>query len=238
TARPLLIFSKDAERKVAVLTGEGIWRWRLEDFKETGTHQSVDELLSKVIQFMVSKDDKRKFRVYPAKNTFAESEHVILNAELYNENYELINTPDVSVTLNNSNKKSYPFIFTRTGNGYILDAGLLPAGEYSFLANTQLGKSKQTASGKFVIVQQQLEHRQTTANHQLLYNLSVLNDGELIDPSQLSQLKEKIKANELIKTISYEDKKYEDLVSLKLIFFLILALLTAEWFLRKRNGLV
>jgi hypothetical protein len=33
TARPLLLFSKDGDRKVAVLAGEGIWRWRLEDFK-------------------------------------------------------------------------------------------------------------------------------------------------------------------------------------------------------------
>lgn len=238
TDRPLLLFSKAGERKTAVLAGEGIWRWRLEDFKEAGSHQATNELLSKVIQFMVSKDDKRRFRVYPAKNSFDENEHIVLNAELYNDSYELINTPDVSVSLVHSNKKRYPFLFSRTVNGYVLDAGQLPPGEYSYSASTQLGKDKHTASGRFVIVQQQTEYRQTTANHQLLYNLSLLNNGEMILPSELNSLADKIRKNELIKTISYEDRKYEELVSLKVIFFLILALLSAEWFLRKRNGQV
>lgn len=236
TARPLLLFSKDGDRKVAVLAGEGIWRWRLEDFKESGTHQATDELVTKITQFMVSKDDKRKFRVYTAKNTFDESEHIILNAELYNDTYELINTPDVSVTLKHNNSKSYPFLFSRTGNGYILDAGVLPPGEYSYSATTQLGKTRHSASGRFAIVQHQTEYRQTTANHQLLYNLSQLNGGEMVYPSDISSLKEKIRKNELIKTISYEDRKYEELISLKILFFLILTLLSVEWFLRKRNG--
>jgi hypothetical protein len=236
TDKPLLAFSKDADRKTAVLAGEGIWRWRLENFKETGNHQAVDELLSKITQFMVTKDDKRKFRVYTSKPTFDENEHIIVNAELYNDNYELVNTPDVSVIIKNKNSKSYPYLFSRNSNGYILDAGILPAGEYSYSASTQLGKTKHVAAGQFAILEQQTEYRQTTANHQLLYNLASLNSGEVISPSDLKDLPEKIKKNELIKTIAYEDKKYEDLVSLKGVFFLILALLSAEWFLRKRNG--
>ncbi|MBC8053950.1 MAG: hypothetical protein H7Y13_12865 [Sphingobacteriaceae bacterium] len=235
TDRPLLLFSKSGEKKTAVLAGEGVWRWRLEDFKENGNHLATNELLSKVMQFMVSKDDKRKFRVYPSKNTFDEYEHIILNAELYNENYELVNSPDVSVALKHDNK-TYPFLFSKTGSGYILDAGVLPAGEYSYSASTQLGKIKHTATGQFVIIQQQTEYRQTTANHQLLYNLSALNEGELVYPSNVKSLADKIRKNELIKTISYEDRKYEELISLKLVFFLILALLSAEWFIRKRSG--
>jgi hypothetical protein len=232
------VFSKGFSAKTAVLAGEGIWRWRLEDFKETGTHQAVDQLITKVTQFMLSKDDKRKFRVYPAKNTFDESEHVVLNAELYNDNYELVNTPDVSVTLKSADKRSYPFIFTRTNNSYVLDAGLLPPGEYSYSANTQLGKAKYSATGQFAVVQQQLESRQTTANHQLLHNLASLNGGELIYPENIGELLNKIRRNELIKTIAYEDRKYEELISIKTIFFLILGLLAVEWFLRKRNGLL
>jgi hypothetical protein len=236
TDKPLLVFSKDAGRKTAVLAGEGIWRWRLENFKETGNHQAVDELLSKITQFMVTKDDKRKFRVYTSKPTFDENEHVILNAELYNDNYELVNTPDVSVVVKSKNNKSYSYLFSRTSNGYILDAGILPAGEYIYSASTQLGKIKHTTTGQFAILKQQTEYRQTTANHQLLYNLASLNAGEVINPLDLKRIPEKLRKNELIKTIAYEDKKYEDLISLKWIFILIVIVLSAEWFLRKRNG--
>jgi hypothetical protein len=36
--------------------------------------------------------------------------------------------------------------------------------------------------------------------------------------------------------VVYEDKRYSDLIDLKWIFVLIVGLLSAEWFLRKREG--
>src|SRR5699024_7035618 len=118
------------------------------------------------------------------KTSYDQSERVILNAELYNESYELVNAPDVSLIVKGKSK-TYPYLFSRTANGYILDAGTLPAGEYTFRAATQLGESKYSAAGRFLVLQQQAEYRQTTANHQLLYNLAAINDGEVIYPSNL-----------------------------------------------------
>jgi hypothetical protein len=192
--------------------------------------------VSKTVQYLSSRDDKRKFRVYPAKNSFDENEQVLLNAELYNDAYELVNTPDVNVAIRNREGKSYSFLFSRSGNAYTLDAGILPSGEYSFDAKTKLGNKAYQAAGQFVISEQQAEYQQTTANHQLLFALSNQSGGEMIYHNQLSSLPELIKANENVKTIVYEDRKYEDAVNYKIIFFLILVLLSVEWFSRKRNG--
>jgi hypothetical protein len=236
TTMPLLIFGGDPQRKVGVLAGEGIWRWRLEEFQESNSHEAVNELVSKTVQYLSTRDDKRKFRVYPAKNAFDENENVLLNAELYNDAYELVNTPDVSISLRNTDGKNYSFLFSRSGNAYSLDADILPPGEYSFDAKTRLGSKEHKTAGQFVIRQQQAELQQTTANHQLLFALADQNGGEMIYPSQLSRLPEMIRANENVKTVVYEDRKYEDPVNYQTIFFLILALLSVEWFSRKRNG--
>ncbi len=236
TKMPLLIFGEDMQRKMAVLAGEGIWRWRLEEFQESGSHEAIDELVGKTVQYLSTREDKRKFRVYPSKNAFDENEHVILNAELYNNALELINTPDVNISLTSRAGKSYSFVFSRTTNAYSLDAGVLPAGQYSYNARTELGKDKHTAAGQFVITQQQAEFKQTRANHQLLYTLAQQSSGKMVFPAQVLDLAKLIKANENVKTISYEDRKYEEPINLKLVFFIILALLTAEWFSRKRNG--
>jgi hypothetical protein len=236
TGYPLLLFADDPNHRIGVLAGEGIWRWRLEEFQENGNHEAVDELVSKTLQYLSSKDDKRKFRVYPAKNTFDENEHIILNGELYNDSYELVNTPEVEIALKNDNGKSYTFQFSRTNNAYILDAGFLPSGEYTFIANTELGKVRHTATGQFIIKQLQSEFQQTTANHQLLYAMVRQNGGKLVYPQQVNQLPDLIHANESVKTISYEDRRYDDLINIKLIFFILLTLLSVEWFSRKRNG--
>jgi hypothetical protein len=208
----------------------------LEEFQESNSHEAVNELVSKTVQYLSTRNDKRKFRVYPAKNSFDENEHVIVNAELYNDAYELVNSPDVNISMKNQEGKSYSFLFSKTGNSYVLDAGILPAGEYTFDARTRLGDKAYTAAGEFVIRQQQAEFQQTRANHQLLYALAEQNGGQLIYHNQLASLPDLIKANENVKTIVYEDRKYEEAVNYKLIFFVILALLSFEWFMRKRNG--
>ncbi len=228
TKMPMLVFGQDGQRKIAVLAGEGIWRWRLEDFQESGNHEAIDELVGKTVQYLSTREDKRKFRVYTSKNAFDENEHILVNAELYNSAFELINTPDVNISLTNKSGKSYSFVFSRTTNAYSLDAGVLPAGEYRYNARTELGKDKYSAAGQFVITQQEAELRQTRANHQ--------RGGKLVFPAQIMDLVKLIKTNENVKTVSYEDRKYEEPINLELVFFIILALLTVEWFSRKRNG--
>jgi hypothetical protein len=237
TSAPLLSFGNEGGVKTAVLTGEGIWRWRLDDFEKNENHDAVDELITKTVQYLSSKDDKRKFRVYPAKNRFAENEHVLLNAELYNDSYELNNEPDVSIDLR-SDGKSYSFLFSKVGKAYQLDAGFLPAGEYTFEAKTKLGNVSAKVNGQFLVEELNVELMQTTADHQLLYNIAAQSGGKMVDAQDIKTLGNLIASKESVKTVSYEEKSYENLINLKWIFALILLLLSIEWFLRKRNGAI
>lgn len=238
TSAPLLSFGDEAGVKTAILTGEGIWRWRLEDFAKNNNHDAVDELISKIVQYLNAKDDKRKFRVYPAKDRFAENEHVILNAELYNDAYELNNEPDVSIDLQGKSGKKYSFLFSKVGNSYQLDAGFLPPDEYSFKARTSLGQNNYSATGDFLVEEIHAEAMQTTANHQFLYHLSKQSGGEMLMPNQIASLANLIVKNEKFKTISYEENSYESLINLKWFFVVLMVLLSLEWFLRKRNGAI
>lgn len=236
TEKPLLLFGEDVQRRIAILAGEGIWRWRLEDFQENSNHEAIDELITKIVQYLLSADDKRKFRVYASKNTFDENEHVILNAELYNDAFELVNTPDVNISLNNKEGKSYSFVFSRVLNSYQLDAGELVAGEYNYTAGTTLGNIKHLAEGQFIISRQDSEYKQSIANHQLLFALAAQNGGQRLFPAQLDELPALIRENEQVKSVFYENPRYTELIDLKLLFFMILALLSLEWLSRKRNG--
>lgn len=238
TDKPLLFFAENEQKRIGILAGEGIWRWRLEDYQENSNHNASDELIQKTIQYLSSKEDKRKFRVNPLRNAFDENEQISINAELYNDAFELVNTPDVSISVKQNGGKSYSFLFSRTSNAYALNAGTLPPGEYYFTAQTSLGKVNHKAEGKFMISRQDAELRQTIANHQLMNTISVQSGGEMIYADQISKLPELLKSNQNVKTVSFEDRKYEDPVNFSIIFFLIVGLLSLEWFLRKRNGLI
>lgn len=238
TTYPLLAFGDDNGKRTAVLAGEGLWRWQLAEFQQRGNHHAVEELLSQTVQYLTANANKQRFRVYAPKNVFDEGENVLLNAELYNDALELINAPDVKIDLKNANGKNYSFLFSRTDKTYQLNAGPLPAGEYTYAASTVLGKQNFKAEGKFAIKPLNLETRQTAANTSLLRTIAAQSGGRMLQPSQLNQLPELIRKNDNIKTIVYEDKHYSELIDLKWVFVLILILLSGEWFLRKREGIV
>jgi len=236
TEKPLFLFADEGQRKIGILAGEGIWRWKLDDFEENGNHTAVNELVTKTVQFLSTNTDKRKFRVFSAKNNFLNNEPVLFNAELYNDAFELINSPEVNITLTSNKGKKYSYLFSRTEKAYELNAGALPEGEYSYSAATKLGDKNYSLSGKINVIKQKVEILQTVANHQLLSNMAIANGGSLIYPNEINKLPELLQKNELVKTVSHEDKQYDELINIKVLFFLIIALLTAEWFIRKRNG--
>jgi hypothetical protein len=236
TNYPLLAFTDEGGRKSAVLTGEGLWRWQLAEYREFGNHHALEELLSQTVQYLTANASRQRFRVYASKNVFDEGENVLLNAELYNEALELINTPDVKINLKSQSGKNYSFLFTRNAQSYQLNAGTLPVGEYTYLATTTNGKQQFTANGQLTVKQLNLEARQSTANHQLLRTIANQSGGQMLLPSQINELADLIRKNENIKTVVYEDKRYSDLIDVKWVFVLILLLLSAEWFLRKREG--
>ncbi len=236
TTYPLLSFSDEAGRRIGILTGEGLWRWQLAEYKANGNHHAVEELLSQSVQYLTANANRQQFRVYPAKNVFDEGENVILNAELYNDALELINTPDVKINLKSAEGKNYSFLFTRSGQSYQLDAGALPVGEYTYSAATKVGPRAFTANGQLTVKALNLETRQSAANHQLLNNIAKQSGGQMLLPSQINQLTDLIRKNDNIKTVVYQDKHYSDMIDVKWIFALILVLLSTEWFVRKREG--
>jgi hypothetical protein len=238
TEDALFSFTDQNSVKSAFLAGEGLWRWRMENFSRQENHQAFDELVSKTVQYLSAKEDKRKLRVYPAKNRFTDNEPVIINAELYNDAYEAVSDAEISIDFTHSSGKKYSFLFSKKDTFYELNAGLLPEGEYAFIASTNYSNKKQNAAGNFIVEKTNLETGQTTAQHQTLYHLSSGSGGQMVYPDNISSLTGLIKQNEKIKTISYQDKTYRDLADLKWVFFLLLLVLSTEWFLRKRNGVI
>ncbi len=235
TDEPLQLFNESEITRVGILCGEGIWRWRLNDYSVNGNFNVFQEWLLKSVQNLSIKENRTHFRLI-IKNNFAENEPVNIDAEVYNDNYELINTPDVNITLLNSSNKSFPYTFSKTEKGYNLNAGYLPSDKYRYKASVNAGGKLYQSSGELSITALKAEQLETVADHQLLYAMANKSGGEMFYPSQLKELAQKLLSRSDIKTITYSHYKLRDLVDWKFIFFLLLGLLTMEWFFRKRAG--
>ncbi len=235
TKYPLLLFGEENEVKIAVLAAEGIWRWRLFDYMQHQNHDIFEELIGKNFQYATLKTDKRRFRVSLSKNIFDENEPVIFDAELYNESYELINDPDVSLTVTDAEGRDFNFTFNRTTNAYTLSAGVLPVGAYRFRGNVNYNGQNLTYNGQFTVQPIQLELYETTADHALLRNLGREYGGDLFYQNQLAELGAALSEKD-IKPIIYSSTRTRSIINVKWIFFVLMGLLSVEWFLRRYFG--
>lgn len=235
TEQALIQFHTLNEVKLGVIAGEGIWQWRLNSYERFATHDLFNSLISKIVQYLAIQSDKSQFKVF-SKNKFLENEELRFDAEVYNSSYELVNDPEVNMTIINSDDQHFPYTFSRTGHGYKLNAGKLPAGSYKYKAVVSLSEKVIQETGAFTIVPVQIESFRTIADYQLLYNLALKFGGKMIAKEEISALVQEISARDDIKPISYTEKRLKELINLKWVFFVLLFLLSTEWFVRKRAG--
>ena len=236
TKQPLLVVGETNGIKTGVFMAEGLWKWRLFDYLQHKNHEIFEEVFGKTVQFLSLKEDKRKFRVTLDQNIFNENEQITFGAELYNDNYELTNEPDVSIVIRNSSGTDYPYVFNKIGKAYTLNAGILPVGNYTFRASTTFNGKALEYNGKFSVRPIQLELFETVANHAVLRQLSDQFGGEMLYPADLNQIPEKIEARGTVKPVVYESAKTSPVINYKWIFLLLALLLAIEWFLRRYFG--
>ncbi|MBP6313126.1 MAG: hypothetical protein KA408_12700 [Flavobacteriales bacterium] len=235
TAYPLIAFSQQGERRMATVAGEGLWRWRVADQQLNGSHERFDRLVHKMVQFLALKVDKNRFRVEHAPD-YTENDPVLINAELYNASFEPVNNVEASILLKDEDGREYPYTFSPNGTAYRLDAGRLPAGRYTWSARAQLEGQRYTASGELNVSELLAEQFSTVADHGLWNDIATNTGGQMVYPRDLATLAELIQGKNQLKARSYAHDSFSDLIGLKWIFFVILALLTLEWVLRRRNG--
>ncbi|MCW5912098.1 MAG: VWA domain-containing protein [Cyclobacteriaceae bacterium] len=235
TDRPLLMAWPDNNRKIAVLIGEGLWRWRLNEFANTGNTVAFDELFSKLVQYLSTLEDKRKFRSFPLQNEFSDAEPVVIESQVYNDLFELVygNTVKLEVRNESGAVSNYSYVISPGSARYRI--GGLKEGVYRFTASAVLNDKTETVSGQFLVRAQNLEAQNLTADFGLLRRLAQQSGGKFYQAAQINQLTtglQQVKAASLIHT----EETFNQLINLKWVFFLLLALISAEWFLRKYLG--
>ena len=232
TQRPLVAFAQKNGVRYGFVVGDGLWRWPLADYSENGSNEVFGTLMDKTCTYLSAQANKQQFDVQAAAS-FAETEVITLSAELYNDNYELVNTPDATLTVSDEHGQSREYNFGRTQNSYSVAIGTLQQGRYTYMAKTTLGGKTFSKKGSFAVQRLMLEENSLTADHQLLNTISQNTGGMMLYPQQMLQLPELLQKRHDIRNVMYSRYKYSELINLPWLFVAIVLLLAAEWVARR-----
>lgn len=235
TESPLCFFDNYNSNKVGVFLGEGYWRWKINDFKLNDSFENFNELINKVLQYLIIKEDKSKFRLYYDKES-NENENIVFEAEVYDDNYNLNNDNDISLLLVNSNNEEYRYVFNKKKEKYYIDLGNLNPDSYKIFAKVE--KRNYEKKGIINIKPINVEFLNKIANHQILNDLSEISGGKSYSLTNLNLLINNLNENkDNFVSTRFEDKLIQ-LIDYELILLILLLLISFEWFVRKYNGLI
>ena len=173
-------FNKDAiGRRSGIIMGEGMWRWRMESTLHSGNSQIFDALLCRTVQYLDSRDDVRRFRVKSNK-IFEDSDRVMFSAQVYNASLNPTTDSDISLVITNARGENFDYDFSIENESYKLDCGRMPAGEYTWVAQTIIDGKIEKLSGGFVVSEVIAEFISESANHDLLKRLALKTGGEFL----------------------------------------------------------
>jgi hypothetical protein len=237
---PVLVVNGNAGARSAAILASGFWKWENvpEDLATSSARWA--ELIANLTQWLVTQEDDRLVRVSPADGILDESESVVFGGQVYDENLTPVSDASVSVSVRSPDGQIFPYQLQTLGDGqYRTDIGTLSAGIYSYEATaTRDGAEIGVDQGTFSIGALAYEFRTPYADPGLMRQIARRSGGFVIDESELNSLPGRLAA---LPTYSSETISVESQTRLwRLLPFLVilLVLLTAEWFLRKRFGLV
>ncbi|MGB3588904.1 MAG: hypothetical protein WBA23_20325 [Tunicatimonas sp.] len=235
TSQPLLVTGEVDDKKQAVLLADGIWKWRLQEYGKNENTQAFDALFTKLTQFLSAKEDKRRFKVYPVRSEFEDTEPVVFETEIYNDIYEEVYGQSVNLSLTGENGEERNFSYITNENNTQYRIGNLPEGIYSYQASVKLNDEQLTSSGEFSVRRLEIENLNLTANHDLLRELAQTSGGQFTIAEELEVLTA-IFQNQKLQSKIYTSEAFLPIINLKWLFFLLLLLVAAEWSIRKYMG--
>jgi len=232
---PQVFFSKVNQYKYGVIYGEGIWRWKMAEYARTESTVAFTELVSKIGQFLLVKQNSSPLRVNLPKK-FLKDENVIVNASFLNESLEQITTPTINFNLVDEKGKESKMQFGAIGDGYKLDLGQLKPGKYSWKANSKFAGKAHSKEGVFIVEDRNNEQMDTRANHTLLNQLAQNSGGKFNTlPNYQKSLDDLLNRKDLT-SVSYQEASFNDLIEYWWVLLLLILLLGSEWFLRRWLG--
>ncbi len=235
TEKPLLFFTKNNETSLGVLLGTNSWKWKLDEYRLTQSHQYYDELISKTVQYLSADQRKKRFYVAPQKTVYEKGEDVLFDTQEYNALFEQITGNKVELELKGENGYIKKFSYVPLSPNSVFKVSSLQEGVYSYNAQTTIEDKMYSSKGQFVVKSLNLELLNPTADFDLLQKMALKSNGSFYSFANISAFNNKIEELKPVSTI-HSTRKDEPLLNFKWIFGLLLLIATAEWFLRKFYG--
>jgi len=233
---PLLFFQTQRGKRYAAIMGEGIWRWRINEFQREQNHTVFNNLIDKTIQYLTV-PGKTKGLTVRFPNRISKQEELIVNGVFYNSSLEAITSPILDLNITDEKSKKYTTQFSVYEDGYQAQLGKLNPGRYTWDVETVFKNKTERKSGVFIVEDIDQERAESVANHSVLKQLASQSNGGFYKLSESDRFIKDLSQRSEIESVSFSEEANFKLIDYTWYLILCILFLCGEWLMKRLKGL-
>jgi len=238
-ATPALTYAAAGKGRVAAIAAGPLWRWKF-----LGGNSGVyDELMTRLLDVLTRGEESGRFVLMARKNVFDAGESPQLYAEVFNEKLQPVTGVPVSLEISRVDSSGVETPLDRvpmrreSPDAPRLSAHVepLPTGRYSVRGSAELpDRVIQSKPIELRVSSTSVEFRRTPQDRDALERIARRTGGAYLTPDDAAGLAERIDLSpRRVPVVS------ESVLRASAPWFLaVLVLLSAEWLIRKRAGMI
>jgi len=236
---PLVAAIQSGRGRVLAIAGSPYWRW---DLYLWGTGRSGDlfrRFVTRGVRWLVARDELKQVMVRPAQSLFDGAESVVIEGQVYDDDFRPIEGADVRATvrgpLGAEEERPREISLVDVGDGrYRGVLPGLPPGDYAVEGSAGLGGAELGRdSSEMTVAPYRMEFEEPAPNFALLRELARESGGRFLTLADLSSLPASLELEPVVERSVREWPFLEN----PLFFLALLGLLGTEWALRRGRGL-
>ncbi len=232
---PLLFARRIGEFKSLIFLGHGLYRWDLLMWNIGSTNEVLKRWINNTVRWLVATEDEKLVRFSTNKPIYRSGEEIFLSAQIYDEMFRPVERATVKAVLNSPSSQQTLQLADMGGGQYRKTFRLFESGVYTIQGEAALeSRLLDRDQLEFSVSSYNPEFENTTANPDLMENIAQITGGQSGFPDSLASFIHTIQFTPQTVYMTKEIKLY----NLPLNLILIILLLSLEWLIRKRKGML
>jgi uncharacterized membrane protein len=231
---PLLVQQRYGRGQSLALTASDTWRWRMRMDSKSTAHETF---WRQMLRYLVSSTPLQT-EISSERDVYALDDTVRIVADLRDKKYNAVSDAHATarVTKPSGVTVDVPLKFTTLNNANTYDGEFKidELGQHRIeLVGTSTSLGTLNAKSDLLVSDMNREYYGAAQNSDLLKRIATETGGKYYTPAEAQSLLDDL----TYRQSPYSERVTKDLWDMPINFMLIIALLSGEWFLRKREGL-
>lgn len=234
---PLILSRSFGTKRSIAVIGKDIWKWKLQTASKDLT--LFDNFIFSSARWLNAPDDQKKVRIKTSKKIYSSGELVEFSGQVYDDSFNPVNEAEVKLQITGRDFKEELNLTSVGGGLYEGSISTAKNGDYAFIGNALIdGKTLGEDRGSFNVGDVEIELMDARMNYEFLNLLASQTKGKYFNPDQYQQLLSYLNQINISaskeKLITSEIRLWSD----EWLLIIVILFFAAEWFVRKRAGML